>query len=314
MYKREINKSLSLTGQIQLWADNLKYQHIFDCETNSIRTVQDVIGYDIDQVLYIRSKLKSSNESNSIFRCIACNTPLVLLSKKNRSSFYFKHKKYIESCPIKDENLIPQNILRAKKFNGRQESTAHLYMKFLLEKLLYCDERFSSIELEKVKKDIETLEQKRPDISCVYKNQKIVFEIQLSTELQDVIEKRREFYKRNKILLIWIFQQFSFDMARISDLDIAYSNNQNIIVLDENAIEKTILTKKLHLSCYWRLPLKVKNKIEYKTKYKLIEFSQFTQDIENCRFYYFNFSLNDKKNKRNIIFKGMEGAYFKFTG
>lgn len=300
MIKREINKSLSLIDQIPLWANNLKYQHVFDYETNSIRTVQDVIGYNIDHVLAIRSKSKISNDSNARFRCIACNAPLILLSKKDRSSFYFKHKMHVESCPIKDENLIPQNILRAKKFNGRQESTAHIYMKVLLEKLLSCDKRFSCIKLEEVKKDKETLEIKRPDVSCLYKDQKFVFEIQLSTELQSVIEKRRAFYKKNNTILVWVFQQFSFDTARISDLDIAYSNNQNIIVLDDEAVEKTILTKKLHLSCYWRQPLEENNKITYKTEHMLVEFSQFTKDLKNNKFYYFDFLLNDKNLKENL--------------
>jgi hypothetical protein len=301
MSEKRINEALSALGKTPLWAADLKYQHVFDKNFNAPRNVQDIIGYDLDSVLALRAIAKNTDDVSARFRCIACDSPLVLLSTSDRSGFYFKHKYFIANCPIKDEKSLPQDVLRATKFNGKQESAAHEYMKFLLYHLLKLDPRFVNVDKEKVRKDSSSKEWKKPDVEGFFGGSKYVFEIQLATELLEVISKRRDFYIRNKTLLVWVFQAFSFDRARISDIDISYSNNNNIIVLDADAVEKTILTGRLHLSCHWREHCIENGYISYLHKYGIFDFELLNRNFEQSQIYHYNFIFEDRKVKQKLF-------------
>lgn len=300
MSEKRINEALFSPGTVPLWATDLKYQHVFDREFKAPRKVQEIIGYDIEAVLKLRTEAKTSGDDTR-FRCIACDSPLALLSTSDRSGFYFKHKHYVDSCPIKDERSLPPDVLRAKKFNGNQESAAHEYMKALLYRLIALDSRFVNIEKETVRKDHESKEWKKPDISGEFLGEKVVFEIQLSTELLDVIVRRREFYKKTNTLLVWVFQAFSFDKARISDLDISYSNNNNIIVLDAESTEKTFSTGELHFSCHWRQVEIQDGSIKYIPKEEIFNFNKLHKDFSESRIFHYDFTSEDIKARQKLF-------------
>ena len=301
MSENIINEALSAFGKTPLWAADLKYQHVFDKNFNEPRNVQDIIGYDLDSVMELREIAKNIDDDSARFRCIACDSPLVLLSTSDRSGFYFKHKHFISDCPIKDEKSLPPDVLRSTKFNGKQESAAHEYMKFLLYRLLMTDSRFENVDKEQVRKDSNSKEWKKPDVEGSFQGEKYVFEIQLATELLEVITKRRNFYIRNNTMLVWIFQAFSFDRARISDLDISYSNNNNVIVLDTEAVEKTIATGRLHLRCHWRETCVENGQISYLHKDDIFDFEQLNKNFAQSKIYHYNFAYEDRKAKQNLF-------------
>ena len=248
----------------------------------------------------LRATAKNADD-NTRFRCIACDSPLVLLSTSDRSGFYFKHKHFIADCPIKDEKSLPPDVLRAAKFNGKQESAAHEYMKSLLYRLLKLDSRFVNVDKEKVRKDSCNKEWKKPDVEGSFLGNKYVFEIQLATELLEIIAKRRNFYIRNNTVLVWVFQAFSFDRARISDLDISYSNNNNVIVLNAEAVEKTLSTGRLHLSCLWRETCIENGKISYLHKEDLFDFEKLNKNFGQSQIYHHNFVIEDRKVKQKLF-------------
>ncbi len=295
-----INKALSTIGKESLCAKNLKYTKVYDSKLRQPREVSEIIGTNIDNALKLRNEIRESTEENARYRCPSCNIPLSLLSTAEKSGFYFKHKHSNNKCPIKDGDIIPPDVLRALKFKGRQESDTHFKMKTFLYTILNRDVRFSDIKLETVVQESSKL-WKKPDVSGKFQGEKIVFEIQLATELLDVIISRRKFYIRNNTLLVWIFQKFSFDKARISELDTLYTNNNNVLVLDEDAARQCLETNKLHLTCYWREPSLNNNEILYKYNKNLFDFATFTKDVSTSQIFHYDFNILNKKTKDTLF-------------
>ncbi len=300
--KTAINRALTGISQESLCAHDLKYTFVYDNTLKTMRSTQEIIGYNLDYALELRHEARSSSEENARFRCIICNGALVLLSTSEKSGFYFKHKHQNHDCPLKDENNIPANVLRAHKFNGKQESIAHLLMKYFLLHILSKDERFSDIELEKTRIN-EFGERRRPDVSAKFFAKNIVFEVQLSTESLDVIEARRNFYKKEGTLLVWVFHEFSFDKARVSDLDIYSLNNNNILVLNEQAVIKSILTKKLHLTCYWSKPHIINDSIVHDLYKGIFDFEELQKDFGLSQIFHYNFKTENRKTQEYLFKK-----------
>jgi len=313
MPEKQINEALAGISKVPLWANELKYEHVFDRASNSLRETREIIGYNINNAMKIREEARASNDDSARFRCIACDCPFVLYSTQDRSGFFFRHKHYVDDCPIKDEKSLPPDVLRARKFNGKQESAAHAYMTALLHRLLQLDKRFENVIKEEVTKGDDGTEWKKPDVKGTFQGKKVAFEIQLSTESLDVIIKRRNFYKRNNTLLVWVFQAYSFDKARISDLDISYSNNNNVIVLDTESVEKSLKTNELHLWCHWRKVEHKDGKIVYSHADSIFNFDKLNKDFANSIIYHYDFVNEDKNSKQKLFTelwtKGNIGRY-----
>lgn len=298
---RNINRALLEPGEVPLWANDLRYQYVMDAKLDKPRSVKEIIGYDPVRIFKLREQAQAATDDAARFRCISCGCPLNILHTKDRGGFYFKHKRHIESCPIKDEQAMPPNVLKAKKFNGQQESAAHEFMKTLLYRLLVLDPRFSDETLDTRRNDSETKDWRKPDVGGVFQDKKVVFEIQLSTELLEVIRARREFYIRNNTLLVWVFQEFSFDKARASDLDILNSNNNNIIVLSEEAVDISLDTGELHLSCRWQTPALQEGSIHRPPDEGIFNFSDLIKDYQKSQIYHYDFEKNDTRIKQELF-------------
>jgi len=298
---RNINRALLEPGAVPLWANDLRYQYVIDTKYSRPRSVKEIIGYDPVRVFKLREQAQAATDDEARFRCISCGCPLNILHTTDRGGFYFKHKRHIESCPIKDEQSLPPNVLKAKKFNGRQESAAHEFMKSLLYQLLVCDPRFSDETLDTRRNDSGTKDWRKPDVGGVFQGKKVVFEIQLATELLEIIRARREFYIRNDTLLVWVFQEFSFDNARASDLDILNSNNNNILVLSEDAVDTSLKRGELYLSCRWQTPTLHGGSIHRPPDEGVFNFAELVKNYKTSQIYHFDFEKTDKLVKQELF-------------
>jgi competence CoiA-like predicted nuclease len=79
--------------------------------------------------------------------------------------------------------------------------------------------------MEKVVKILkEKKSWRRPDVSAVFKNTKMVFEVQLQTTYLNVIVDREEDYKSEDTYIMWFFDSENIEKFRFSEEDIFYAN------------------------------------------------------------------------------------------
>lgn len=209
-----------------------------------------------EELFEIRRKLRPKVKELTLL-CPTCFQPLILAGKKG-GGFYFRHVKDSDDCPIKTTcNLTHEQIL-AIQYNGQKEGRLHRVNKHLLADFLNKDVAFEGIQVEKTfREENQTGVAKswrRPDVSATYikENQKVAFELQVSTTFIDVIIDRERFYKENNSYIAWIF--LKFEAKKFTELDIAYANRGNALVFDNDSIEASKQANELIVKCYYKKP------------------------------------------------------------
>lgn len=219
---------------------------------------------------------------------------------------HFKHAKDSEDCPLKtDSNISVDEILR-RKFNGQVEGSLHINTKnqiaFYLLKNKENNRGITNVEVEKVHKSkLDYKKWKKPDITSIFNNKSLVFEVQLATTFLDVIIERQLFYKENKTYILWIFKEFENeeDKQKFTQKDIFYSNNRNAFVFDDYAIELSERHQNLILACHFQRPIINNLILEYKWEVQYISLNDLTFD-ENFKIYFFNVEVEEEKLKSEL--------------
>lgn len=220
---------------------------------------------------------------------------------------YFKHLKDSNDCPIKTDTKLSKSEILRGKFNGQKEGSLHIETKGLIAQFLEFNKienkGISSVEVEKISRDNRNyLEWKRPDVTSIFNDKKLVFEIQLSTTFLDVICERQHFYKENNTFILWVFKQFETeaDKQRFTQKDVFYSNNRNAFILNEEAIILSQNNKDLYLLCQYQKPKADREKIKYNWESKYVCLSDLTFDETSYKVYYFDVNQEENKVKAEI--------------
>lgn len=129
----------------------------------------------------------------------------------------------------------------------------------------------------------------RPDVQASFGDQRIAFEVQLSTTFIRVIAERREFYLREGGMLIWLFQHFTEHDTRLTQDDVFYNNNRNAFQANEETLAASRATGRLHLECCWSAPARQNNEILLTQHRKIVSIDELTLDVERQRIFYFDF-------------------------
>ena len=223
--------------------------------------------------------------------CCECEQKLnVSTSKYDR--LHFKHNPKAKPCLLKDTVLSPGESKKIYAIYRSKESDRHKELKNKIAERLSLIKGINSISID----DhfiIDGEERRKPDVYCKYFDKELVFEIQLSNLSLRYILNRYEFYKRNKMYLIWILDNFDIHGQNQTVRDIKYLTEfENFFRLDEKS-------KDFKLTCTYKFPfLTDKNKLLTKWIDKSIGLQQIKFSSEFYQIYYFNFGKK-KRNKEN---------------
>ncbi|MFC5683266.1 DUF6035 family protein [Flavobacterium sp. MAHUQ-51] len=300
-------------------------------ETENIRTIETVLNLDTGQIIDANIFLELSDHIVFPYRekcqdaykkkrdpflvCDTCGQMVQISGGKgiNGKIKYFKHLKDSKDCPIKTDTKLSREDILKGKFNGQHEGALHIETKNLIYDFLCLNKNtkgeISFAKLEMVNKSERNyLEWKKPDITSVFKEKKLVFEIQLATTFLDVICERQHFYKENKTFIIWVFKNFEIetDKQRFTQKDIFYSNNRNAFILDQEAINLSRINNDLFLLCQYQKPKANKENIEYEWDSKYINLSELTFDSNYYKVYYFDVDKAENEVKLEIDKKVLE--------
>lgn len=221
---------------------------------------------------------------------------------------YFKHLKDSKDCPIKtDSNSSREDILRGK-YNGQKEGKEHIETKRLIASFLELNKstkgEISRCDLEKViKGNRDFLEWRKPDITSLFKDKTLVFEIQLSTTFLDVICERQHFYKEKQMFILWVFRKFEIeeDKQRFTQKDVFYSNNRNAFILNDEAIRLSEEHKDLYLLCQYQEPIVRGERLIYEWREKYVCLSELIFDEITYKVYYYDVDKAEQKIRQNIL-------------
>lgn len=237
--------------------------------------------------LRVRSRLKSQSPE---FACALCGTPAYIVSNQKKN-FFFRHSVEDGSCPALTRGGMTQEEIRARKYHGLQESAAHKRIKSMIVRSLKADAAFADVCEETSWRSMsEPHKSRRPDVQARLADLRIAFEVQLSTTFLDVVVGRREFYRGENAMLIWIMGHFDPDYRRLTTDDMLFSNNSNILVVDDHTSALSEASGLFYVRCIHRRPGRNDQGLTGAWEAHVVPFAQLTFDVANQHAFLFDYS------------------------
>lgn len=274
-----------------------KLTHVFDRQTGMVLDAAQVIG-EGDHAILLRTRLLEDIHNDAPrYVCWNCFKPIILRSNPQKTGQFFAHYTCEYNCPYFEKHGISEEAIRAIRYNGAKESPAHIEIKNLLVESMEVDSRFAEIKKEKRwEGEVEKGKFRKPDVQAIYiennKEIRISFEIQLSATFLSEIVGRREFYRKELGLLIWVFRDFSFENMRTTKLDILYPNNMNAYVVNSESRDISLVNNELFLQCFWASPEISGSNIVNKHHEEYVPFSKIQKDQVHQLAYYYDYNKN----------------------
>jgi hypothetical protein len=255
-----------------------------------LRTQQFIADHRYDGIIRARNLIRDAiTAGNPRVVCAICGVPVYLVSSTSKA-FFFRHTIEDGSCPAQTRGAWSYEQIRAMKYHGAQESDAHRRMKVLLERSLHADSRVSDVHQEKTWRAAGRPKlYRRPDVQAVYDGVRLAFEAQLSTTFLDVVVGRRAFYRDDGALLIWVLPRFDPSYRRLTEDDILFTNNSNVLVVSEGTAQLSESTNRCTFQCHYREPYVEGDRISERWCERLVALDELSFDLPGQRAFAFEF-------------------------
>lgn len=187
-------------------------------------------------------------QDQALFRCAQCGEPLYITGRgpdrDGRTAFFSHRGKGKAECPWRHGGTVSSQ--GAVQFNGLQEGDEHRWLKQMLVDVLSCDPNVTDIEVEKRQHHGGT--QRQPDVSAVYRGQRIAFEIQLARfPLMTKIERAKADAARG-VHLVWVTSPNNEANLRSQAFSDLYLNaGGRIFAIDERCLSRSQETSKVEM-------------------------------------------------------------------
>lgn len=275
-------------GTTNLGVENPAIPLVFDTERGEEVHTDKLLGTNEASVMQLRFDVKKSiQDDRARFLCPECFVPLSLVSRKEARRFFFRHLVEDGRCSALTRGELSQADINARKYNGAKESFLHREMKQWLVDSLQASGQFTSIAQEARWTGPITGAWRKPDVSAMYGDLKVAFEVQLSTTFLDVIAERWRFYQREGGLLFWVFARFDDDGRRLTQDDVFFNNNQNAFIVSKSTRDASVAAGDFLLDCAWSAPDLAH--IAPRLDRARVSFIQLTLDPVHQQAYYFDY-------------------------
>lgn len=276
---------------------------VIDLDTGEIMDAKALIeSFRYDDLVIERGEVLSRMQGKRPrYICDTCHVPVYLVSIAARRAFFFRHSTEDGSCPAQTRSPLTYDEICARKYHGLRESEPHKRIKVLVVRSLSADPMFRDINPEKKWAAANDPKRyRRPDVQADCDQGKLAFEVQLSTTFLSVVVGRRDFYRDDGALLVWVFGNFDPAYRLMTTDDLLFANNSNIVVIDEETTAISEAARKFHLRCHYREPVRNGTKIADQWTQAIIAFDELVQDRSNQRAYYFDFAGAEQALKDEI--------------
>lgn len=190
--------------------------------------------------------------------CKYCGQMVKISGRKTERGMarFFSHLRDSDDCDYKTTTGRTRREINREKYARCNEGERHKFLKAEIAKYLEMTNGVTDVRTENtVKGNHPILRWRRPDVIANYRDQEVVFELQLSTTFVSVIAERDLFYRLNKKHIIWISnfddQEEHVDLTNMMIKDIYYNNRMNLFIFDLDAQRKSEELGELILKCNW---------------------------------------------------------------
>jgi hypothetical protein len=265
-------------------------------------TQQYIAGQRYDRIIRVRNLIRdaiAAREPRMV--CAICGVPVNLVSSP-RKAFFFRHTIEDGSCPAQTRGAWSYDQIKAMKYHGAQENDAHRRIKVLLERSLRADPHASDIHQEKTWRAAgRPASYRRPDVQALYEGIRLAIEAQLSTTFLDVVVGRRAFYREEGALLIWVLPRFDPGYRRLTEDDILFTNNSNILVVNEETAKLSEATSRCTFHCYYREPYLDGETVSEAWSERLVTLDELSFDLPGQRVFAFDFDQECARLRTELV-------------
>lgn len=291
-----------------------KIEEVLDLTSGEILSAQDAIGSNYAALEQRRMRLAEAvAENRPVYACPICGVGVYIVCRRNGDDkrFHFRHRTEDGRCPAVTREPLTKAEIEARKYNGAKESQAHLRMKDIIAESLACDPEFSAIAIEQVWKASDRSAWRKPDVRALWRGAiPVAFEIQLSTTFLHVIAERRIFYRQQGGLLCWIFRTFDAGVARMTQDDVFFNNNQNLFLASERTLEASKEQHALVLDCHWAEPAEDdEDEVCDPWQGQFARFAELTLDLEQQRVFLFDYAGQYQRLQAQAVAEGLQGRF-----
>ncbi|MBN9489947.1 MAG: hypothetical protein J0H44_22150 [Alphaproteobacteria bacterium] len=270
--------------------DEPAIREALDCDTGEFVDVKAWIGGQrYEELIAQRVSIRERLSKNPRFRCSLCSVPVYLVANQFKH-FFFRHITEDGSCPAETRSPLSRDEILARKYDGVRESEPHKRIKALIMRSLSADPSFSEILSERQwRSSHDERSRRQPDVQATRPMGRTAFEVQLSTTFLDVVAGRRSFYRQEDALLVWVMGKFDPDYRRLTTDDLLFTNNSNILVVDEETATLSEAVRRFHVRCHFRRPAREGDRLTDRWESRVIPFSELTCEKESQRCWYFDY-------------------------
>ncbi|MBB3773737.1 hypothetical protein FHS55_004381 [Angulomicrobium tetraedrale] len=298
-------------------------EYVLDCDTGDYRDVRQWIGsWRYELLVPQRLDIKERIGTAPRFRCSLCSVPVYLIANQHKR-FFFRHDREDGSCPAQTRSPLSRDEILARKYHGLRESEPHRRIKALVARSLTADPAFSEVLVERQwRSSSDPRNGRRPDVQAIGPMGRAAFEVQLSTTFLDVVAARRCFYRQEGALLVWVMGWFDPEYRRLTTDDLLFSNNSNILVVNE---ETTILSEsagRFHVACHYRRPVREGDELIDCWESTIVAFADLHRDDEGQRCWHFDYEgeaaairaaiAQDRLQRENEVAEALREELFRF--
>lgn len=265
-------------------------REVLDCDTGEFVDARGWIGGQrYEELIAQRVNVRERLSEKPRFRCSLCSVSVYLVANQLKH-FFFRHKTEDGSCPAETRSPLSRDEIRARKYNGVRESEPHKRIKALIARSLVADPSFSEILSEHQWRSSHDRQSRRqPDVQAIGPMGKLAFEVQLSTTFLDVVAGRRSFYRQEDALLVWVMGCFDPGYRRLTTDDLFFSNNSNILVVDEETTALSESEHRFHVRCHYRRPVREGDSLTDNWESHVVPFNGLTCEKEYQRCWHFDY-------------------------
>lgn len=273
-----------------LAVDGPAITELLDCDSGEFVDAKNWIGgWRYEQLIRERLDIKERQLERPRFRCPLCSVPVYLVSNQFKR-FFFRHAMEDGSCPAETRSPLSREEILARKYDGVRESAPHRRIKALIVRSLQADSAFTDVLSERQWRSSHAPHSRRqPDVQAVGPMGRMAFEVQLSTTFLDVVAARRNFYRQEGALLVWVMGGFDPDYRRLTTDDLFFSNNSNFLVIDDETAALSESLGRFHVRCHFRRPARNGSRLIDDWESTLIRFDELTCEAASQRCWHFDY-------------------------
>jgi len=233
------------------------------------------------------------HEEKYDFSCCECGQKLEVSTSK-KSLVHFKHAKGTDSCILKESKFSEDEMKLIKEFHVVRESDRHIELKNKIGNQISKEEGVKGVHIDN-KVVFDEGNRRRPDVLCTYKDNTLVFEIQLSKLPLKYMLGRVNFYNSKGYFLIWILDNINLDSQDQMVKDIKYLHpSQNFFSLDDHS-------KSFKMICSYKWAYaNERNEIRYQWRKKSVSLHQLTFKKGKYEAYFFDFDYRVDEVRQEI--------------